>query len=151
MRTTVDGIEIEGTPAEFAELLASLRATQQASEKNGETQEVDVVPAGRDGISEQFAYRALRRLPLSEAQKGFLKALRESSPKWVLSSALQEALNCSPTSLGGVMGGLGRRVSATKGFRPEFGLWEWKWDEDEGQFAYRLPPTVVGALDRLKA
>ena len=151
MKTTIDGIQIEGTPTEIAELIATMRLSaskRAATPAPSKLEDEHIATVEQDVITEQFAYRALRRIPLSTAQKALLQTLKRASPKWVHSSAIQEALNCSPTSLGGIMGGLGRRVSATSGYRAGFSLWEWKWDEDEGQYAYRIPPTVVAALDR---
>lgn len=148
MRATVNGMEVEGTPEEIARLYAAMNvsSTESPASEGRKTPESDV-PEG-DGAAEKFAYRALRRLPLSEAQKSLLNALRNAYPGWLLSSELQATLNCSPTSLGGVLGGLGRRVSATKGYEAEYNLWEWKWDDDEGEYAYRLPEAVLSALGR---
>lgn len=147
MRATVDGIEIEGTPEEIASVLATLR--QPAIRKSDSAKAaVENEPESGNRIPEDFAYRAIRRLPLSKAQKSLLKTLKEASPKWTLSSELQKALNAGPTSVGGVFGGLGRRVSATKGHEIGYNLWDWKWDDDEGEWTYRLPTTVIAALTR---
>jgi hypothetical protein len=148
MRATVNGIEVEGTPEEIARLYAAMTANSNETAASEERETPESNASDGDGLTEKFAYRALRRLPLSDAQKSLLTALKKASPGWLLSSELQIALNCSPTSLGGVLGGLGRRVSATKGHKAEYNLWDWKWDEDEGQYAYRLPDEVLSALER---
>ena len=147
MRATIDGVEIEGTPAEVAAFLAAIRADFKQSPKKVEV-DTTAESDNQTEITENFAYRALRRLPLSVAQKLLLRTLKAAHPKWTLSSQLQTALNCSPTSLGGVFGGLGRRVSATKGYASSFNLWDWMWDDDEGEWAYKLPDAVMIALDR---
>ncbi len=148
MRATVNGIEVEGTPEEIARLYAAMKPDFPETLASDETESPESEESEGDGITDKFAYRALRRLPLSEAQKSLLKALKSAHPGWLLSSDLQIALNCSPTSLGGVLGGLGRRISATKGHRADYNLWDWKWDDDEGQYAYRLPEAVLSALER---
>ncbi|MEZ5742846.1 MAG: hypothetical protein R3D89_03685 [Sphingomonadaceae bacterium] len=154
MRATVDGIEIEGTPEEIAEFVATIRSQRtppvSVEDRNSEiSNNTSSLEATDGGITEKFAYRTLRRLPLSAFQKELLKTLRDAHPGWVLSSNLQTALDCSPTQLGGVFGGLGRRVTATKGYETGFDLWEWKWDDDEGEYAYRLPSNTISALDRV--
>jgi hypothetical protein len=150
MKATVEGVEIEGTPSEIAEFIAIAKSqdigvSAIAPEAGPEQADLDDNP-----ISQRFAYRALRRLPLSDAQKGLLRALRNRLPNWMLSSELKAELNCSATQLGGILGGLGRRVSATNGFKSGLSLWECKWDEDEGQWAYRLPANVTAALDEIE-
>jgi predicted transcriptional regulator with HTH domain len=154
MRATFDGIEIEGTPDEIAKFVTSIRSVRlgylarPSVEGEGEAPSPDEDDA-EVGITEQFAYRTLRRLPLSKFQKDLLISLKDAHPGWKLSSELQEALNCSPTQLGGIFGGLGRRVTATKGYKTGYGLWEWKWDDDEGEYAYRLPDGTMKALAKV--
>jgi hypothetical protein len=146
MRATIDGMEVEGTPEEIAQLLAAIKPVATSSVKSSHAAVDDLELL--DGIPESFAYRAIKRLPLSKAQQSLLHTLKKAHPNWVLSSQLQSELDCSPTSLGGVFGGLGRRVSATKDHKDGYRLWNWQWDEDEGEWAYRLPATVVSALTR---
>jgi len=151
VRATIDGIDVEGTPEELARFHAAIRSGRDDNAADTRREMQGISEAGTiesHGISEEFAYRVLRRLPLSKAQKSLLHTLKGAHPAWLLSSEIQSALACSPTSLGGIFGGLGRRVSATKGYNAGYNLWDWKWDEDEGEWAYRLPETVVSALDR---
>jgi predicted transcriptional regulator with HTH domain len=147
MRATIDGVEIEGSPEEIAAVLTALRDPASVKSDSAKAA-VESDPEDGNPITEDFAYRAIRRLPLSRLQRGLLLSLKKAHPKWVLASELQTALDTGPTSLGGVFGGLGRRVSATKGHQRGYNLWDWKWDDDEGQWAYRLPATVVTALNR---
>ena len=146
MRATIEGIEIEGTPEEIAQFLATIRGVKPRPFTSSDDE--TIVEVDEDRITEQFAYRTLRRIPLSTAQNKLLRALKTAHPKWLRSSELQKALDWSPTQLGGVFGGLGRRVSATKGHKAGFNLWEWTWDVDEGEYAYRLPEAVLAALAR---
>jgi hypothetical protein len=68
----------------------------------------------------------------------------------MLASEIQEKMSWNGTQFGGVLGGLGRRLTATKGYKSGFVLWNWKWDDDEGEYAYRLPDAVLSALDRME-
>ena len=150
MRATFDGMEVEGTPEEIAKFYAAIRPARRDLSSASNNDEMLSAETPEGGISEAFAYRALRRLPLSSAQKSLLKVLRDAHPNWVLSSELQAEMKCSPTSLGGVFGGLGRRISATKDHRAGYNLWDWKWNEDEGEWTYRLPEAVISALARVE-
>lgn len=145
MRATIDGVEIEGSPEEIAAVLTALRGSGSYKSDSAKAA-VESDPDRGNPITEEFAYRAIRRLPLSKLQKGLLVSLKNAHPKWMLASELQGALDISPISLGGVFGGLGRRVSATKGHENGYNLWDWKWSDDEGEWAYRLPSAVIAAL-----
>jgi hypothetical protein len=153
MRATIEGIEIEGTPSEIADLLASIRLSNNAREtgspKATTTDQIDDdEPEGV--ITAKFAYRTLRRIPLSPAQKALFLELKKAHPNWILASEIQEKMSWTGTQLGGVLGGLGRRLTATKGYKSGFVLWNWKWDDDEGEYAYQLPDPVLAALNRLE-
>lgn len=153
MKAVVKGIEIEGTPAEIAELLNSIESTalqlsalQTPPEVNQDRpDDLD----GESSITADLAYRILKRIPLSDMQKAFLLTVRAEHPDWVRASKIQSEQSWSGTQLGGVLGGLGRRLSATKGVGSSDALWVWRWDDDEGEYAYRLPSAVVEALKRL--
>jgi hypothetical protein len=154
MRATIEGVLIEGTPEEIAILLRSMRDSNSPSRtvvapiEAGTAQEPET--DSEEGITTQFAYRTLRRIPLSVSQKALFGLLKSAHPDWVLASEILRQMSWTGTQLGGVLGGLGRRLTATKGYRPGFELWSWKWDEDEGEYAYRLPEAVKAALDRLE-
>jgi hypothetical protein len=154
MRATIEGVEIEGTPEEIAALLRSIRGHSRLSEAAvaPATSAVPGEPEVDDekDITTQFAYRTLRRIPLSAFQKALFSVLRRAYPDWTLASEIQKQMSWSGTQLGGVLGGLGRRLTATKGYKPGFVLWDWKWDDDEGEYAYRLPEAVIAALDRME-
>ena len=150
MRATIDGIEIEGTPEEVAAVISAIRglppmATNPQMPKSPQT---PIQSDDDEGITERFAYRTIKRIPISDAQKKLLQALKNAHPKWMRSSEVQGALGWTPNQLGGVLGGLGRRLSATEGYIGDYHLWDWKWDIDEGEYSYRLPENVVAALTR---
>ncbi|MBL43318.1 MAG: hypothetical protein CMN71_00970 [Sphingomonadaceae bacterium] len=147
MRATVNGIEVEGTPSEIAELLDAMGKSSGGDPAQPQS---DTQPDGDEvEITEQFAYRTLKRIPLSSFQKSLLKSLRRAHPEWLLASEISRQHGWTGTQLGGVLGGLGRRLTATKGYQYGYELWNWKWDEDEGEYAYRLPEAVIAAFDRL--
>ena len=155
MRAVIKGVEVEGSAEELAKFYLAIsisdpRDVRAVEASTNQPEDCDEDGADTEGISEKFAYRAIRRLPLSTAQRALLRILAEASPAWTLSSQLQSSLACSPTSLGGVLGGLGRRISTTKGYESAYCLWEQRWDDDEGEWAYRLPIAVINALDRVE-
>jgi hypothetical protein len=151
MRAFIQGIEIEGTPQEIAALLKSIRPDGYRKIADPEFSQAPAVSDGdEEGITTEFAYRTLRRIPLSAYQKELLLALKGAYPDWILASTIQQKMSWSGTQLGGVLGGLGRRLTATKGYKPGFELWNWKLDEDEGEYSYRLPDAVLRALDRME-
>jgi predicted transcriptional regulator with HTH domain len=151
MRATVDGIEIEGTPSEIFDFIRHYRS-QSVTDRAYESDTGDAVIGAEEAstIPEQFAYRVLKRIPLSKAQKGLLLYLKGQSPKWTLASEIHEEFSWDGTQLGGVLGGLGRRLTATSGYKSTYHMWEWRWDEDEGEWKYRLPDAVVAALERIE-
>jgi predicted transcriptional regulator with HTH domain len=150
VRAIVDGIEIEGTPDEIAAFVSAIRDQKPIAADTEALKNIENKLETDDdgGITERFAYRTIKRIPISESQKSLLQALRSTHPKWIRSSELQKALGWNPNQLGGVLGGLGRRLSATEGYIGDYHLWDWKWDIDEGEFSYRLPDNVVAALTR---
>jgi hypothetical protein len=152
MRAVVKGIEIEGTPAEIAALINSLEEAFPQSDHVQPRSQSNQRAGGDDEestITADLAYRILRRIPLSDMQKSFLLIVKAAYPDWVRASQVQSELSWTGTQLGGVLGGLGRRLSATKGVGHGDALWVWKWDDDEGEYAYRLPSASVEALDRM--
>ncbi len=152
MRAVIQGIEVEGTPQEIAQFIETLGIAGKAGA------ELAVAPSNTDsaasedeeGITADFAYRTLRRLPLSQMQKSLLLSLRHTYPEWVCASAIQSEMGWTGTQFGGVLGGLGRRLTATKGYKAGYLLWQWKWNDDEGEYTYRLSDGVVAAIDRME-
>ncbi|MBV9932153.1 MAG: hypothetical protein JO013_14585 [Alphaproteobacteria bacterium] len=153
MRATIEGVEIEGTPEEIAILLRSIRGDSRGPETVA-APAISAAPEEAEaddehGITSKFAYRTLRRIPLSASQRALFSVLKQAYPDWTLASEIQRQLSWTGTQLGGVLGGLGRRLTATKGYKSGFVLWEWQWDDDEGEYSYRLPQAVIAALDRM--
>jgi uncharacterized protein (DUF1684 family) len=155
MRITIKGFEIEGTPDEVAALLRAQESSDigRAQMRTDEALKSDINAAviEEDGrfASEKIAYRALRRRPLSAAQRDLFRALLKAYPNWVSSSDLQVATKYSPNQLGGLLGAIGRRLSQTDGYVRNTSIIEWLWNSDESEYAYRLPPSVVEAVRRI--
>lgn len=149
MRAIFDGIEIEGTPAEVAEFVRSMKIDPDSSNADAKVVHSQIPEAEASNITENFAYRVLKRRPLSSNQRQLLAALKEANDDWTLASEITRRFDWDGTQLGGVLGGLGRRMTATNGYKEGYALWNWRWDDDEGTWAYRLPKVVLAALDRL--
>ena len=148
MRATIQGLEVEGTPEEIAAFAALFRKVETDSSESSSSGKLADAAHSEEEITEAFAYRVFNRRPLSKAQKIVLAGLERRHPRWTLASELQKENGWNGTQLGGVLGGLGRRLTATKGYKKGYHLWEWQWDEDEGEWAYRLPDVVLSALQR---
>lgn len=149
MRALIDGIEIEGTPAEVAEFVRSLKGCAEADDISFREDQSVTPEIETSEISEKFAYRVLKRRPLSANQVQLLSFLKEAQGNWVLASELKEKFGWDGPTLGGILGGLGRRLTATTGYRDGYHLWHWRWNDDEGEWEYMLPAAIVAALVRL--
>lgn len=150
MRAIVDGIEIEGTPAEVAEFVRSMKIDPDISGVRTENAHSSIHETEDSAITENFAYRVLKRRALSSNQRQLLTVLKKANDEWILASEITRHFGWDGTQLGGVLGGLGRRITATKGYKDGYALWDWRWDDDEGTWAYRLPKAVLAALDRIE-
>jgi hypothetical protein len=149
MRAVVDGIEIEGTPAEVAEFVRSLKGRTEATDVSLGKEQSFTEEIESSEINEKFAYRVLKRRPLSANQVQLLSFLNEAQGNWVLASELKEKFGWDGPTLGGILGGLGRRLTATKGYKNGYHLWHWQWNEDEGEWEYMLPGAMIAALIKL--
>jgi hypothetical protein len=145
MKAVIEGMQVEGTPTEIAELHRALRGTDLAHaplESNQNQQ-------GASGeITEAFAMRVLQRKPLSEAQQKILSKLAAKHPTWTSFEELQIATGYSKAQLSGALGALGRRVAATPGFAPGMVFLTWDWDESASSYNYFLPDPTFAAIER---
>ncbi len=149
MRATISGITVEGTPEEIAALIrahSSSDAEQAMTEESVFSKEID---DDERFASEKIAYRALRRRPLSSAQRIVFRTLMNAYPDWVSAADLQSATGYNGNQLGGLFGGIGRRLSSTEGHALGSAMFEWMWHPDEHQYVYRLPPSVYHAVKRI--
>lgn len=147
-------IRMEGTPAEVSEVLRSLpevtnlRATAveltceaDSSEPTSESAESDT-----SVVTTRFARRALTRLGLSPPMRKVLTALHEAHPSWLSLPTLHGIADYTPAQFAGLMGAFGRRLANTEGYDSDLAFFEYKWNEDEEVWDYRLPKTVCDAL-----
>ena len=99
----------------------------------------------------EFARRVLGRRPvLSKPFKRVLKALNEAYPEWTLLSDLHSAAHYTPAQFAGLMGAFGRRMSHTDGYDKDAHFFEFRWNDDEDAWEYRLPVTVREVLNPLQ-
>lgn len=150
MRVTIGGFEVEGTPEEVAALIRAHGSALPEGESRQNDQLAGPMIEDDRFASEKIAYRALRRRPLSSAQRTLFRTLLDAYPGWVSSSRLQAATSYNPNQLGGLLGAIGRRLSQTEGYVRDSALIEWMWDADENEYSYRLPASVQGAVRRIE-
>lgn len=112
--TTPNGTIIELTPEEaealFPELIRETRR-QLAGLAGGEGGAADPPPT-----AERLVRRVLRRRHhIPPAQRALFRALYDAGDEGLEFVALARAIGRSPEELSGVLGGLGRRINATRG------------------------------------
>lgn len=99
-------------------------------------------------VTVEFARRVLGRRPvLSKPLKRVLKALNEAYPEWILLSGLHSAARYTPAQFAGLMGAFGRRMSHTDGYDKDAHFFDFRWNDDEEAWEYRLPETVREVLN----
>ncbi len=146
MKAIIDGMQVEGSPAEIAELHLALRGKGVNQSKLPESKQK---PESANGdITEAFASRVLQRKPLSEAQQAILSKLTAKHPSWTSFEELQEATGYSKAQLSGALGALARRVAATPGYADGMIFLTWDWDESASSYNYFLPDAAFAAIKR---
>lgn len=102
-------------------------------------------------VTVDFARRVLNRRPvLSKALKRVLKALNDAHPDWLLLTELHSAAEYTPAQYAGLMGAFGRRMSHTEGYDKDVHFFEFRWNDEEDAWEYRLPVAVRAVLNRLQ-
>jgi hypothetical protein len=137
-------IEVQdGTPEEiFA--LARLMADKLPS-----ASKPSAASASSADMSEEVAFKVLKRRPLSEAQAKLLAFLLQNEGAWTTAKDLQKATNYNASQLAGLFGAFGKRVSGTEGFVEGTSFFEWEWDYEVDCYKYRLPVDVLRAVARV--
>lgn len=143
MRARIGGHEVEGTPAELAELLAALSQSAAADNKKAHpgVGKGDASPF----VTEEAAALVLSRRPLGNTHAKLLKLLYKANEAWTTAPQLQKSLDLTTREFAGALGALGRRVSHTAGVGSRSFLDQY-WDAEHGYNLYRLPPSVRAAL-----
>lgn len=100
-------------------------------------------------VTTEFARRVLmRRPPPSEPFQTMLKALAKAHPEWLPRRELRRVVadDYTPQQLAGLMGAFGRRMSHTDEYDEEAHFFDYQWSEEEQDWVYRLPDSVLEAL-----
>ena len=151
MKAKIGQVEIEGTAAEIAELLKVLERPQ--IDLNGPFQSSrllmsDEPDSSEAFISEDVAFRMIKRRPLSKEQSLTLTTLLHADQQWVTAKVLQAKLSYSSSQLGGMLGAFGKRLASTEGYIKGQWLFDQEWNYHEGCNHYRLPDSVMRAVKR---
>ncbi|MBA3651644.1 MAG: hypothetical protein H0W66_09250 [Chthoniobacterales bacterium] len=142
MRAKIGSVEIEGTPDEISALLRSLPlGTLDAPKAN-------LLTSNGKYVSEEIAFRVLKRRPLSKEQRILLSLLVQNFPNWTNAKDLQKATKYRPSQLAGLLGAFGKRVGATEGYSAGFWFFDQEWDYEQDCNRYRLPEGVINAARR---
>ena len=148
-------IRLEGTATEINDVLEALPGATKlrtaAVELTDEvvSSETPSESAGSDSsvVNTRFARRVLARLGLSPPMKKVLTALYEAHPEWLSLPTLHGIADYTPPQFAGLMGAFGRRLANTEGHDSDLAFFEYRWNEDEEVWDYRLPKTVCDALE----
>jgi hypothetical protein len=99
-------------------------------------------------VSEEIAFRVIKRRPLSREQSKTLAILRQSGDDWVSAKALCRDLGYSSSQLAGMLGAFGKRLTATDGYVDGTWFFDQEWDYENNCYQYRLPDGVRKAVGR---
>ena len=148
-------IRLEGTAKEISHALQALSSTgvlhatapELADQVAPDTTEAAPGDTEIPVVTTGFARRALTRRRLSKPMKKVLKALYEAHPDWLSLPTLHKVAGYRPPQFAGLMGAFGRRMANTEGYDSEAHFFEYRWNDDEGTWDYRLPDSVREALE----
>jgi hypothetical protein len=143
MKAKIGAVEVEGTPQEISQLLWSMGVhdVSKLTAKSTAAEE-------KRFVSQDVAFRMLKRRPLSDSQRALFSMLRANHPNWTSAKALQKTTKYNPNQLAGLLGALGKRVSSTDGYVGGSVLLDYRWDYDDDCYQYRLPDDVKAAVER---
>lgn len=145
MKATIGNIQIEGTREEIEALVRSLLPDLTNHRANN----FPTRTFGTD-MTEEFAFRVLKRRPLSAQTTVILSLLLKQYPNWTPATDLMKAVNYTPSQLAGTLGALGKRVSGTEGYDGNSRFFDNEWDYDIDCYKYRLVPGAASAVERAK-
>ncbi len=148
-------IRVEGTSTEISGILQALSEATDLRITAVELTDEDVPsetasePAESDStvVTTRFARLALTRLGLSSPMKNALIALYEAHPGWLTRAELHVITGYKPAQFAGLLGAFGRRLTKTKGYDKNLTFFEYRWNDDEQAWDYRVPKTVCEALE----
>ena len=143
MKAKIGTVEVEGTPQEISQLFWSMGLQNFGKPAGAASNGGD-----RSFVSQDVAFRMLKRRPLSDGQRAVFALLRKNHPDWTSAAELQRAAKYNPNQLAGLLGALGKRVSSTDGYESGSVLLDYRWDYDDDCYYYRLPDDVKAAVER---
>ena len=139
MKATINGIEVEGSLDEIASLVRQFGSASATGE---------APPGSKSPMEEDFAFRVLKRRPLSREQTAVLSLLRQNHPDWTTAFDLQKETKYKANQLAGLLGAFGKRVAATEGHQKGQYFFEVVWDYDLDCYKYRLVDAARSAVIR---
>ena len=143
--TMNDGTVLEGEPHELVAFQSLKNGNATPTEAHG----APLPLKDRSKVmSEEVAYLALTRLRLAPKIKSVLKALYEAGDEWVSAKELQRLIEYTPSQFAGLMGAFGRRLANTSDFVEGTSFFDWRWDDDNSCYFYRLLPATRNAVRR---
>ena len=150
MKAKIGDLEVDGTPDEIAILVKALERGPLSvfSSMMGRNLLSVKEKSPEPFVSEEIAFRVIKRRPLSKEQSKMLSILRKAGNDWVSAKALCSALSYSPSQLGGMLGAFGKRLGATEGYVAGTWFFDQEWDYENGCYQYRLPESVRSAASR---
>jgi hypothetical protein len=141
MRAQFGKIVVEGTTKEIADLIRELNDEQVS----------DFAAAADDDsrwVSEDLAFRVLKRRALSPEQRAVLGKMKANHPAWTTFNELLEATGYSTSQLSGLLGAFGKRVYSTEGYEDDTYFFDQEWDYENDANRYRLPDSAYRAVIR---
>lgn len=147
MKAVIDGMEVEGSPAEIAELHKALRGPAVDGVVGYSISTVS--NHDKSPMTEAFAMRVLQRKPLSDAQRKILSKLASKHPNWTSFEELQDATGYTSAQLSGALGAFARRVSLTPDYADGMVFLSWDWDSNASSYNYYLTDASVAAVKRV--
>jgi hypothetical protein len=150
MKAKIGSITIEGSPNEIADLIRQLELSPFDFSRLHKRDFLRPLADPESGpfVSEEVAFRILKRRSLSPEQLSMLAMLREADQNWTSAKSIQLKLGYSSSQFSGMLGAFGKRVSSTPGYREGTLFFDQEWDYEEGCNRYRLPEDVLDALKR---
>jgi|JI10StandDraft_1071094.scaffolds.fasta_scaffold31412_5 hypothetical protein len=143
MKAKIGTVEVEGTPEEIGRLIRDLGTLP------GATSDKKMEDAGdRKFVSEEIAFKMIKRRPLSDAQRALFAKLASEHPGWTSALDLQKATKFNANQLAGLLGAVGKRIGSTEGYINNSTLVDYKWDYEQDCYLYRLPEGVLAAVRR---
>jgi hypothetical protein len=153
MRAKIGDIEIEGTPDEIGAMIRSLELApfgKLLNKRDFLQPTRHMAPASGDSfVSEEVAFKAIKRRPLSPNQAIILALLLRKNGDWATAIELRQETKYNASQLAGLFGAFGKRVAGTDGYVDGTSFFDWEWDYEADCYKYRLPNGVLEAVARV--